>query len=80
MNYEQLQNLKLFKKRGLSCRFCLANQQVSVTLAVDVEMVGFGGWALAAAVDEADQHRVVLLILQVVELGGEHIEQGVNLL
>lgn len=74
VNDELLYILKLL------CSFFFSNQQVLVTLAVDVEMVAFGGRALAATVDEAHHHSVVLLILQVVELGGEHIEQGVNLL
>lgn len=46
-----------------------------VTLAVEAELVGFGWRPLAATVDEAHHHVVVLLILQVVELCGEHIEQ-----
>lgn len=47
-----------------------------VTLAVDAELVGFGRRPMAATVDEAHHHGVVLLILQVVELCGQHIEQG----
>lgn len=47
-----------------------------VTLAVDAELVGFGGRPMAATVDEMHHHSVVLLILQVVELCGKHSKQG----
>lgn len=50
--------------------------QYLVTLALDAELVGLGRRPVAATVDEAHHHDVVLLILQVVELCGEHIEQG----
>lgn len=49
---------------------------MSVTLAVDAEAVGLGEWPVAATVDEAHHHSVGLMILQVVELGGEHLEQS----
>lgn len=51
-------------------------EQMLVTLAVDAEVVRLGGGALTATVDEAHHHGVVPLVVQVVELGGEHIEKG----
>lgn len=55
-------------------------EEFLVTLAVDAELVGFGGRPMAATVDEMHHHGVVLLILHVVELCGKHIEQGGHLL
>lgn len=45
-------------------------------MAVDPEEVWFWRWALTATVDETHLHGIVLIVLQVVELGGEHIDQG----
>lgn len=54
----------------------ISSLEALVTLAVDTDVVWLGRGALAATVEEAHHHGVVLLVLQVVELGGKHIEQG----
>lgn len=71
--YKCIENLSTFR-RSLPC--ILLTAEFLVTLAVDAEVVGFRGRPLAATADEAHRHGVVLLVLQVVELCGKHIEQG----
>lgn len=65
----------LFYSQSPTCAY-LGTCKISVTLLIDVNMVWLWRGPVAAAVYQPDDRLVVLVVLQIVELDGEHIKQG----